>query len=239
MEQSGLGAYIEALQTDYKPELSNNEPKAKGFFSQKLQEAKPHKVSLNVSMPINGQAILNKEVIWDKKLVLMSKTDKYGTIEYANDIFIKVSGYDDYELIGSSHSIVRHPDMPKVVFKYLWMALAEGKPFCGVFKNLTKDGCFYWVVANFETKRDQNGDIVNYVSYRTALPDGAVKEVIEPFYKRLLKIEQTNGAELSEKYLEGFLEQRNQTLCEYIKEVVMQYSKDKEKKGFFTRFFGR
>lgn len=77
------------------------------------------------------------------------------------------------------------------------------------------------------------------MSYRTAVPDGAVKEVIEPFYKRLLKIEQTNGAELSEKYLEGFLEQRNQTLCEYIKEVVMQYSKDKEKKGFFTRFFGR
>ena len=49
----------------------------------------------------------------------MSKTDKYGTIEFANDVFIEISGYEDYELIGSSHNIIRHPDMPKVVFKML------------------------------------------------------------------------------------------------------------------------
>lgn len=70
---------------------------------------------------INANKItpLDKEVIWDKSKVIMSKTDKFGTIEYANDVFVDVSGYEDYELVGQPHNIIRHPDMPKVIFKVL------------------------------------------------------------------------------------------------------------------------
>ena len=71
---------------------------------------------------------IDKEVSWDKSLTIMSKTDQYGVIEYANDVFIDVSGYDEHELMGMPHSIVRHPDMPKVLFKVLWTRIRQGTP---------------------------------------------------------------------------------------------------------------
>lgn len=64
--------------------------------------------------------VIDKEAIWDKTKVLMSKTDKFGTIEYANEAFVDTSGYENYELVGQPHNIIRHPDMPKVIFKVLW-----------------------------------------------------------------------------------------------------------------------
>ena len=68
----------------------------------------------------NKPVLVDKEVTWDKTKVIMSKTDAFGTIEYANEVFVDVCGYEDYELMGQPHSIIRHPDMPKVIFKVLW-----------------------------------------------------------------------------------------------------------------------
>ena len=115
-----------------------------GFFKEKIQNVKSS-VSSKVSSSeelVSQPVIVDKEWSWDKSLTLMSKTDKYGTIEFANDVFIEISGYEDYELIGSSHNIIRHPDMPKVVFKMLWESLKKGENFYAVIKNLTKTGYF-------------------------------------------------------------------------------------------------
>ena len=162
----------------------------------------------------------DKEVEWDKSQTLMSKTDKFGNIEYANDAFIKVSGYEAYELMSQPHNIIRHPDMPKVVFKILWDNLKEKENFHAIIKNMSKSGDYYWVITNFEIKKDDKGLIVGYVSYRKAIPERIITEYIEPLYKRLLKIEQVNGLEVSEKYFMGYLEDMGLTYYEYVANLL-------------------
>ena len=197
---------------------------------------------------------IDKEVIWDKTRTIMSKTDKYGTIEYANEVFVDVCGYEDHELVGQPHSIIRHPDMPKVVFKVLWDNLKAGNNFHAVVKNLAKSGRYYWVITDFEIARDENDVIVNYFGRRQAVPQEVIAMHIEPLYKKLLQIEAASGVEFSEKYLIGFLEEKKRTYVEYIKELIYEHEKaqskfanyveeedgeEEEHRGFFGRLFGR
>jgi PAS domain S-box-containing protein len=200
---------------------------------------------------------IDKEVAWDKTQTIMSKTDLYGTIEYANEVFVDVCGYEDYELMAKPHNIVRHPDMPKVVFKVLWENIQKGNQFHGIVKNLAKSGRYYWVITNFEYSRDENGDIVNYIARRKAVPQDVITKHIEPLYKKLLQIEEASGVGASEKYLIGFLEeqglsyvdlitklmvedQKNQQLQQVSRVgVVEEIEEEEEIKGFFSRFFGR
>ncbi len=79
---------------------------------------------------------------------LVSKTDTKGIITYANPIFIEVSGYTEDELIGANHNIVRHPDMPRTVFKLLWDMIQNGEEIFAYVKNMAKDGSYYWVFAH-------------------------------------------------------------------------------------------
>ncbi|MCC9073938.1 PAS domain-containing protein [Flavobacterium sp. F-65] len=196
---------------------------------------------------------IDKEVSWDKTQVIMSKTNPFGIIEYANETFVDVCGYEDYELMGQPHSIIRHPDMPRVIFKVLWENLKEGNNFHAVVKNLAKSGRFYWVVTDFEIARDANGAIVNYFGRRRSVPQEVIAMHIEPLYKKLLQIESASGMEFSEKYLIGFLEEKKRSYVEYIKELIYEHEKaqftphqsetplveEEEERGFFSRFFGR
>ena len=197
---------------------------------------------------------IDQEVEWDKNLTIMSKTDLFGTIEYANDIFTKVCGYEDYELMGQPHSIIRHPDMPKVVFKVLWENIKAGNQFHGIVKNLAKSGKYYWVITNFEYLRDDNGNIIKYIAKRKAVPTAIIKNHIEPLYKKLLQIEEAGGIETSENYLIGFLEDVGLSYVDLVTKLMIDNEKEeqekiietkatpeveKEKKsGFFSRFFG-
>ena len=72
----------------------------------------------------------------------------------ANDYFVELSGYPEAELIGKSHNIVRHPDMPKTVFKLLWDALKAGKEYKAIVKNRRKDGKYYWVYSEYKPLLD-------------------------------------------------------------------------------------
>ena len=198
-------------------------------------------------------AVIDKEVTWDKTQVIMSKTNAFGIIEYANEVFVDVSGYEDYELMGQPHNIIRHPDMPKVIFKVLWENLKQGKNFHAIVKNLAKSGRYYWVITDFDIARDENGVIVNFFARRQAVPQEVVSLHIEPLYKKLLQIEAASGVEFSEKYLIGFLEEKNRSYVEYIKELIYEHEKAQSKfanyemkaedeeaeKGFFSRLFGR
>ncbi|WP_268847035.1 PAS domain-containing protein [Flavobacterium aestivum] len=198
---------------------------------------------------------IDKEVSWDKTKTIMSKTDLYGTIEYANEVFVDVCGYEDYELMAQPHNIVRHPDMPKVIFKVLWENIQKGNQFHGIVKNLAKSGRYYWVITNFEYSRDENGNIVNYIARRKAVPEEVITKHIEPLYKKLLQIEQASGVDASEKYLIGFLEEEGLSYVELVTKLMIENQKteelqqiqhdavvkgteEEEKKGFFSRFFG-
>ncbi|MBE0391451.1 PAS domain-containing protein [Flavobacterium sp. PL002] len=197
---------------------------------------------------------IDKEVSWDKTQVIMSKTNSKGIIEYANEVFIDVCGYEDYELMSQPHSIVRHPDMPRVIFKILWENLKGGNNFYAIVKNLAKSGRYYWVMTDFEISKDQTGDITHYFGRRKAVPQEVISKHIEPLYKRLLQIESVSGMEASEKYLIGFLEEKKRSYVEFVKECIIdyeqeQYSKERkeqieqdeesESRSFFSRFFGR
>jgi PAS domain S-box-containing protein len=117
--------------------------------------------------------------------MIVSKTDLKGRITYANDVFLRVSGFTARELIGQPHSIIRHPDMPRTVFKLLWDTLeAKGEIFAYVL-NLAKNGDHYWVFAHVTPSFDAKGAVVGYHSNRRK-PDAAAVQKIVPLYKSLL-----------------------------------------------------
>jgi len=140
--------------------------------------------------------------------IVVSKTDILGNIEYANQIFFKLSGYNKRELTFEPHSILRHPDMPKIVFKYLWSELKKGNEVYAFVKNLTKDGSFYWVLAYVRPTLNPDGSLRNYVSTRKMMSDNA-RKFIEPLYAKLLELEKNTGVDASEKLLIDTLENRD------------------------------
>ena len=83
---------------------------------------------------------IDEKMSWDESTTIKSKTDNKGIINYVNDVFVEVSEYSREELIGKPHNVVRHPDMPKVIFSHLWKNLLDGNNFNAVVKNLTKTG---------------------------------------------------------------------------------------------------
>jgi len=103
--------------------------------------------------------------IYDKN-VIFSKTDLKGFITHVSEAFCKISGYTKEELIGQNHNIIRHPDMPKETFKYLWEELKKGNKVNIEVKNLKKDGGYYWVEAEIEPEYDKKGVLVGYNAVR-------------------------------------------------------------------------
>ncbi len=120
--------------------------------------------------------------------LIISRTDMSGVITYANDTFAKISGYEASELIGKSHRIVRHPDMPKSVFKELWETLERGESWQGVIKNRRKDNGYYWVQADISGVY-KDGRLVEYKSLRTPVDD-ETKIRMQRHYDALRKSEE-------------------------------------------------
>jgi len=114
----------------------------------------------------NNGPVTQKEVPFPVGQYLVSKTDLRGGITYCNDAFIALSGYDSGELLGKSHNIVRHPDMPPAAFEDLWKTVKAGRPWRGVVKNRCKNGDHYWVDA-FVVPLRRNGQTTGYMSVRS------------------------------------------------------------------------
>jgi len=102
---------------------------------------------------------------------IVSKTDKSGRITYANEQFSKISGYTKEELLGKSHSIVRHPDMPKSAFKEMWGTILNKKPWYGIVKNRKKDGGEYIVEVTINPILDQKGEIEEFIAIRNDITE--------------------------------------------------------------------
>jgi len=165
--------------------------------------------------------IIDREAIWDKSLELVSKTDKYGTIKYCNEAFVNVSGFEEYELIGQAHSIIRHPDMPKVIFKMLWDNLSKGKDFHAVVKNKTKNGRYYWVITQFEIFINEEGEITDYLSRRKAVSEFVISK-FDTFFKKIKQIENSVGIEGAEEYLKGFLEYNKMSYDDFLTNILKE-----------------
>jgi PAS domain S-box-containing protein len=140
----------------------------------------------------NKQLPTNREVRVKDDDFIVSKTDTKGRITYCNRVFMHIAGYDEEELLGAQHNIVRHPDMPRAVFKLLWQTLESGKEFFGYVKNMTQSGDYYWVFANVTPSVNAQGRLIGYYSVRRAPKRSAVEYVI-PIYAEMLALEQRAG----------------------------------------------
>jgi len=116
---------------------------------------------------------------------ILSTTDLKGAVTYINDDFVEVSGFNEDELLGRNHNIVRHPEMPPAAFADLWGHMKSGRPWMGMVKNRRKNGDHYWVDA-YVTPIAEDGKVVEYQSVRT-LPDRRHVERAERLYARLLQ----------------------------------------------------
>ena len=120
---------------------------------------------------------------YPKGQYLVSKTDLKGVVTYANDAFVDISGFSREELIGSSHNVVRHPEMPVQAFADLWRTIKSGNPWQGLVKNRCKNGDFYWVKA-FVVPIVKNGKACGYMSVRSEPTRQEIAEA-EKLYARL------------------------------------------------------
>ncbi|MBB1076312.1 PAS domain S-box protein [Rhodoferax sp. 4810] len=119
---------------------------------------------------------------------IVSKTDPSGRITYGNRIFVEFSGYNEKELLGAQHNIIRHPDMPRAVFQLLWDTI-QAKRECNAYvKNMAKDGSFYWVFANVTPDLDAAGNIIGYFSVRRK-PKASGLTIVTELYRVMLDAE--------------------------------------------------
>jgi len=144
--------------------------------------------------------ITNKKIFLPKPIknerifdggVMITETDKSGVITYANQKFREMTGYSKEELIGSPHSINRHPDMPKIAFKQMWQTIKSGEYWNGHVKNMCKDGSFYTVEVWIKARRDRNNKIIGYIAGRM-IPSKLDLDESLALYAKLLKEEQAH-----------------------------------------------
>ncbi len=124
--------------------------------------------------------------------IIVSKTDLKGRITYANQTFIEISGYTEEELLGQPHNLIRHPDMPRCVFKLLWDTIQAGEEIFAYVVNLCKNGDHYWVLAHVTPTWNLSGQISGYHSSRRVPERKALDKVI-PLYRSLKRIEGANS----------------------------------------------
>ena len=156
----------------------------------------------------------SKESVIELDDFLVSKTDTKGNITYANPSFIKITGFIEQELLGKPHNIVRHPDMPKIIFKLLWEKIAKKKEIFAYVKNMSKNGGFYWVYANITASIDNQNKILGYYSVRRK-PNPKALEIIIPLYDKLLSLEKNDDTDNSHKYLIEFLKDQGVNYDEF------------------------
>jgi PAS domain S-box-containing protein len=114
--------------------------------------------------------------------LFFSTTDAKGVICSGNDVFARVSGLELEDLVGKAHNVVRHPDMPRAVFRTFWDALGAGRGVAAYVKNLAADGAYYWVMAFAVPAAD------GFVSVRLK-PSSPLFEVAQRVYREVLAVE--------------------------------------------------
>ncbi len=139
-------------------------------------------------MPPASPHPTGREITFPETDLIVSKTDARGRITYCNRVFLRVAGYEEHELLGAPHSIIRHPDMPRCAFKLLWDTIGAGQEIFAYVKNMARSGDHYWVFAHVTPSLDGDGKLLSYHSNRRT-PKRSAVAAIEPIYRDLLAIE--------------------------------------------------
>ena len=164
------------------------------------------------------------ERFFDNDDIIVSKTDMKGRLTYANKIFLEIADYGEKEVLGQPHSIIRHPDMPRCIFKLLWDSIQGGKEIFAYVVNRCKNGDHYWVYAHVTPSMSTSGEIVGYHSNRRVPDRHILDEAIIPLYKELKSTEdqqqnRKQGLDNSQSMVSAFLAARNMAYDEFIMTV--------------------
>ncbi len=146
---------------------------------------------------------------------IVSKTDTKGRITYVNHIFMEMAEYSEEELLGKPHNIIRHPKMPRAVFKLLWDRIQNREEIFAFVLNQTKNKNEYWVYANVTASLDAQGNIIGYFSVRRR-PNPEALEIIKPLYAAMLEAEKSGGMEAGVKLLNDTLFEKGVSYDELI-----------------------
>ncbi|MBE7411725.1 MAG: PAS domain-containing protein [Leptospiraceae bacterium] len=153
---------------------------------------------MNIKLDKSKDSLHKEEVVLSDDSRIISKTNLKGVITYVNDDFIQISGFSEKELLGKSHNIIRHSDIPKSIFENMWNHLHKRIPWRGVLKNKTKSGGFYWVDALISPTFDEKGNVLGYISVRKKPTERQINKA-QRLYNRL-----SNGKKFTDfklKYL--------------------------------------
>ena len=134
-----------------------------------------------------------REARFGENEIIVSKTDLKGIITYANDVFMRISGYSEAELIGKNHNLIRHPAMPRCVFKLLWDTIQSGQEIFAYVLNMAKNGDEYWVFAHVTPSYDLAGKHIGYHSNRR-VPHPEALAKVRPLYAALLQEESRHAS---------------------------------------------
>ena len=161
------------------------------------------------------------ECFFNNNDIIVSKTDLKGRITYANSVFLKIAGYTEKEVMGQPQSLIRHPDMPRCVFKLLWDEISAGSEIFAYVKNMTKNGGHYWVFAHVTPTFDVSGSTISYHSSRRVPKAGVIDNVVSPLYEKLLGEEKKHnsrkgGMDASYNMLLNILEEKGMSYDEFI-----------------------
>jgi PAS domain S-box-containing protein len=164
--------------------------------------------------------LTGREITFAEHEIIVSKTDTRGVITYANDVFLRVAGYTEADVMGQPHNIIRHPDMPRCVFALLWDTIKANQEIFAYVLNRAKNGDHYWVFAHVTPSFDAEGRLTGYhsnrrVPYADALPK------VRDLYARLRLEEQKQtepgkAVEAGHRYLVGLLTDAKMDYAEFV-----------------------
>lgn len=166
-------------------------------------------------------SLTGNEVFFDDDELIVSKTDLKGRITYCNEVFLRVAGYQEQEVMGQPHSIIRHPDMPRCIFKVLWDTIESGSEIFAYVVNRAKNGDHYWVWAHVTPSFDASGSIVGYHSNRRVPNRETIDRSVIPLYQSLLAAENTHddrkvGMNSAVEMVHGLLQEKGMGYDEFI-----------------------
>jgi PAS domain S-box-containing protein len=152
--------------------------------------------------------------------IIVSKTDLNGRLTYVNDVFLRVSSFTEQEALGQPHSFIRHPEMPRAVFKLLWDTIKSGEEIFAYVVNLAKNGDHYWVLAHVTPTIGASGQIVGFHSNRRS-PERSGVEAARSVYRALIQEERRHsdprkGLEASYQLFTALLEKAGKSYGEYV-----------------------
>ncbi len=152
--------------------------------------------------------------------IIVSKTDTKGLLTYCNQTFMTISDYRESELLGKPHNVIRHPKMPRCIFKLLWDTISSGHELFAYVVNRTKGGDHYWVFSHITPDFDETGKLLGYHSFRRSVRRESLA-VIEPLYAQLLAEEakypdRKEGMAASSALLASILSDKEMTYEQFV-----------------------